>query len=151
MWIIYTCLLKPFIGAIPPQPCYFIKTSAIENIIFSPVWCKTVFHTPGLVCGMECVGRLGESFVYESQQEVYIAYNFVIKACRVVVILLGEFIFMHLSYVSSVEPKSLWPQIKIWLQDGYNFDRMANDTGHGLNVYRRDGGVTVQLSYNCTD
>jgi hypothetical protein len=62
---------------------------------------------------MECVGRLGESFVYESQQEVYIAYNFVIKACRVVVILLGEFIFMHLSYVSSVEPKSLWPQIKI--------------------------------------
>jgi hypothetical protein len=45
---------------------------------------------------MECVGRLGESFMYESQPEVYIAYNFVIKECRVVVILSGEFIFMHL-------------------------------------------------------
>jgi len=43
----------------------------------------------------------------ESQPEVYIAYNFVIKECRVVVILSGEFIFMHLSCVSSIEPKSL--------------------------------------------
>lgn len=66
-------------------------------------------------------------------------------------ILSGEFIFMHLSCVLSVEPKSLWPQIKIWLQDGYNFDRMANDTGHGLTVYTRDSGVTVQLSLNCSD
>jgi len=105
--------LKPFITAIPPQPCYFIKTSAIENIINSPIWCKTVYHTPVLLYGMECVGRLGESFMYESHPEVYIAYNFVIKECRMVVILSGEFICMHLSYVSSVEPKSLWPQIKI--------------------------------------
>lgn len=56
--------------------------------------------------------------MYESQPEVYIAYNFVIKECRVVVILSGEFIFLHLSYVSNVESKSLWPQIKIWLRDG---------------------------------
>jgi len=51
--------------------------------------------------------------MYESQPEVYILRNFVIKECRVVVILSGEFIFMNLSYVSSVEPKSLWPQIKM--------------------------------------
>lgn len=51
--------------------------------------------------------------MYESQPEVYIVYNFIIKECRMVVILSGEFIFMHLPYVSSVEPKSLWPQIKI--------------------------------------
>jgi hypothetical protein len=107
--------LKSFIHikATPSQPSYFIKTGAIENIINAPIWCKTVFHTPVLVYGMECAGRLGESFMYESQPEVYIAYNFVIEECRVVVILSGEFIFLHLSYVSSAEPKSLWPQIKI--------------------------------------
>jgi hypothetical protein len=105
--------LKHFITATPPQPCYFIKTSAIENIINSPIWCKTVFHAAFLKCGMEYVRRRGESFMYESQPEVYILRNFVIKECRVVVILSGEFIFMNLSYVSSVEPKSLWPQIKM--------------------------------------
>lgn len=51
--------------------------------------------------------------MYESQPEVYIAYNFVIEECRVVVILSGEFIFLRLSYVSGAEPKSLWSQIKI--------------------------------------
>lgn len=58
------------------------------------------------------MGRLGESFIYESQPEVYIAYNFVIEECRVVVILSGEFIFLHLSYVSSAEPKFCGHKLK---------------------------------------
>jgi len=44
-----------------------------------PIWCKTFFQTTVLVCGKECVGRLGEIFMHESQPEVCIAYNFVIK------------------------------------------------------------------------
>ena len=72
--------------------------------------------------------------MYQGQPEVYVAYNFVIKECRMVVFLSGEFIFLHLSSVSSVEAKSLWPQIKIWLRDGYNCDRMTNAAGHGLHL-----------------